>query len=71
MSPNSDRSGVIFGVELSVPVVGGNPAQRREHDKLVGLGTMSAQGPRAPSAAQYPRCRTSGWKARLTDWVMC
>lgn len=52
MSPNADRTGVVFGVENNVPVVGGNAAQRREHDKRRGAGTMSRSG------AQCPCCPT-------------
>jgi adenine-specific DNA methylase len=44
MEPNVDKSGVIFGVEKDVPVKGGNAAQRREHDKLIGLGTLTQSG---------------------------
>jgi putative DNA methylase len=48
MTPNSDRTGVIFDIEASVPVVGGNAAQRREHDKRRGAGTMSRSGVQCP-----------------------
>ncbi len=48
MSPNLDKSGMVFGVESDVPVVGGNPAQRREHDRRVGGGTMSRAGAACP-----------------------
>ena len=41
MEPNVDGTGVAFGVETDVPRVGGNAAQRREHDRRVGAGTMS------------------------------
>jgi len=39
---------MVFGVESDVPVVGGNPAQRREHDRRVGGGTMSRAGAACP-----------------------
>jgi adenine-specific DNA methylase len=52
MSPNAERTGVIFDVETDVPIVGGNAAQRREHDKRRGAGTMSRSG------AQCPCCPT-------------
>src|SRR2546426_599776 len=41
MEPNGANTGVVFGVEPDVPVNGGNAAQRREHDKRLGKGTMS------------------------------
>jgi adenine-specific DNA methylase len=52
MEPNADKSGVVFGIETDVPVKGGNAAQRREHDKRIGAGTMSRAG------AQCPCCNT-------------
>ena len=39
---------VVFHVASNVPVKGGNAAQRREHDKRVGVGTMSAAGAKCP-----------------------
>ena len=44
MEPKTDGTGVSFGVQTDVPVVGGNSAQRREHDKRIGAGTMSRSG---------------------------
>ncbi len=40
----ADRPGVRFDVQTDVPVKGGNTAQRREYDKLTGVGTMSRSG---------------------------
>ncbi len=48
MEPNAEKSGVVFGVQDNVPVVGGNTAQRRAHDKQIGAGTMSRSGARCP-----------------------
>jgi len=48
MQPNSQKTGVVFGIETNVPVKGGNTAQRREHDKRVGAGTMSRSGAKCP-----------------------
>ncbi len=48
MEPNKDKTGVVFGVETNVPVQGGNAAQRREHDKNIGAGTMSRSGAKCP-----------------------
>jgi putative DNA methylase len=48
MEPNRDRTGVVFGIKATVPVKGGNAAQRREHDKRLGSGTMSRSGARCP-----------------------
>ena len=48
MEPNADETGVVFGVKTDVPQNGGNSAQRREHDKRIGLGTMSRTGATCP-----------------------
>ena len=52
VAPNADRSSVTFAIEENVPVVGGNAAQRREHDKRIGGGTMSKAGAWCPSCGQ-------------------
>ena len=44
-----DQSEVIFDVRRDVPQIGGNAAQRREHDKRIGAGTMSRTGATCPS----------------------
>ena len=51
MTPAPERSAVVFGVEADVPRGEGNPAQRREHDRRTGAGTMSRSG------AQCPLCQ--------------
>jgi adenine-specific DNA methylase len=48
MEPNADKTGVVFGVQNDVPVEGGNAAQRRQHDKRIGTGTMSRSGVTCP-----------------------
>jgi len=48
MEPNQDKTGVFFGVQNDGPVNGGNAAQRREHDKRIGSGTMSRSGALCP-----------------------
>ena len=45
----NDQSEVTFEVQHDVPQIGGNAAQRREHDKRVGAGTMSRNGATCPS----------------------
>ncbi len=39
---------VVFGVQADVPRNGGNAAQRREHDRRIGAGTMSRTGAACP-----------------------
>ena len=48
MESKADKTVVTFGVESDVPVRGGNAAQRREHDKRIGAGTMSRAGVKCP-----------------------
>lgn len=48
MEPNADRTGIVFAVDSIVPAQGGNAAQRREHDKRIGAGTMSRAGAKCP-----------------------
>ncbi len=48
MEPLPDKSGVRFGIETDVPARGGNAAQKREHDKKLGAGTMSRAGAKCP-----------------------
>jgi putative DNA methylase len=52
MKPNPGKTGVIFEIQHTVPVVGANAAARREHDKRTSEGTMSRSG------AQCPCCHT-------------
>jgi putative DNA methylase len=48
MTPNADRTGVVFGIDSNAKVVGGNAAQKREYDKRLGAGTMSRAGAACP-----------------------
>jgi putative DNA methylase len=48
ITPNAVKTGVIFGIQTEVPVVGGNAAQRRDFDKKTGEGTMSRSGAKCP-----------------------
>jgi putative DNA methylase len=48
ISPNAAKDGVEFSLRSGVPKSGGNNAQRREHDRKVGLGTMSRSGVKCP-----------------------
>jgi len=48
MRSREDRSGVEFGIDTGAKIQGGNAAQRREHDKKLGVGTMSRSGVTCP-----------------------
>lgn len=54
MEPNRDKTGVVFGIAANVLVKGSNAAQKREHDKKLGKGTMSRAG------ADCPCCELKG-----------
>jgi putative DNA methylase len=49
MEPNTDRTGVVFGVQDNAPSLAkGNSAQKREYDKQLAGGTMSRSGVTCP-----------------------
>ena len=48
MERGTAQTNVVFGVQTDVPRSGGNAAQRREHDKRLGTGTMSRTGSTCP-----------------------
>ena len=48
MAPKPDGAGVVFDVQKDVTQNGGNAAQRREHDRRIGTGTMSRTGATCP-----------------------
>ncbi len=48
MRPTDGHTAVSFGIKTAVPKAGGNNAQRREHDKRIGAGTMSRAGAKCP-----------------------
>ena len=72
MEPNTDKTGVVFGIETNVPVKGGNTAQRREHDKRIGTGTMSRSGakcPCCPAIMTMEDIRLEGQAGRLGEMM--
>jgi putative DNA methylase len=48
IQPNKEKTGVIFGVQVDVPVKGENTSQRKANDKEIGSGTMSRSGANCP-----------------------
>jgi putative DNA methylase len=68
MESNPDRTGVVLGIENNVPVKGGNAAQRREHDRRIGIGTMSRSGAKCaccPTIMTMEDIRLEGRAGRL------
>ena len=63
-----DGTGVDFDIENDVPHGNGNAAQRREHDKRLGAGTMSRSGascPCCPTIMSMEDIRLEGRAQRL------
>jgi adenine-specific DNA methylase len=68
MESNAEKTGVIFGIQNDVPSEKGNNAQRREHDKKIGAGTMSRSGakcPNCPTIMTMEDIRLEGKAGRL------
>lgn len=49
LTPNKEQGRLAIGIERPIPTATTNPAQRRERDKRLGLGTMSRAGATCPS----------------------
>ena len=70
LEPRTDGGGVEFGIEHNVPEGEGNAARKREHDKAIGAGTMSANGVRCPACgaiATTKDIRAEGLAGRLGE----
>ena len=70
MEARKDGRGVEFGAESGVPEGAGGPAQRREHDRVLGAGTMSRSGatcPRCGAVATMGDLRAQGKAGRLGE----
>ena len=70
LAPQPDDGGVDLGIEHGVPEGDGNPAQRREHDRALGAGTMSASGARCPACgaiATTKDIRAEGQAGRIGE----
>jgi putative DNA methylase len=68
MTPNADKTGVVYGIESNVPTRGGNAAQNREHDRRISAGTMSRAGAECPCCGAIMTMediRVEGRNARL------
>jgi adenine-specific DNA methylase len=72
IEPSTNKTGVAFEIEKNVPVKGGNTAQRREHDKRIGAGTMSRSGakcPCCPAIMTMEDIRLEGQAGRLGEMM--
>ena len=68
MTPRKDGSGVTFSLQHAVAEGEGNPAQRREHDRRLGAGTMSRSGAKClccPGIATMADISVEGRAGRL------
>jgi putative DNA methylase len=68
MEPNRDKTGVVFGVEANVPTKGSNAAQKREHDKRLGAGTMSRAGAKCPCCGTIMTMEDIQVEAQAARW---
>ena len=69
MEPNSDQTGVVFAVQPGVPQHGGNTAQRREHDKRIGAGTMSRTGATCPCCGAIMTMSDIRYEGQVGRWA--
>lgn len=53
LDPSSNDGATGFSIETDVPAKGGNAAQKREHDKRIGEGTVSRSGGRCPACGTF------------------
>ncbi len=70
VEPRTDGGGVDFGIEHEVPEGRGNAAQKREHDRALGGGTMSASGAQCPACGAISTTkdiRAEGLAGRLGE----
>ena len=70
LETGNSETGVTFGVKRDVPEGSGSAAQKREHDRELGAGTMSASGatcPRCGVIATTGDIRTEGRAGRLGE----
>ena len=70
LHPGKDDGRIDFGVERGVPEGHGSAAQRREHDRTLGAGTMSGSGATCPSCgaiATTKDIRIEGQAGRLGE----
>ena len=70
MTPRQEGSGVDFDIEHDVREGEGNAAQRREHDRRLGAGTMSRSGAACPccgAIATMADLRNEGRAGRLAE----
>ncbi|MEX2119486.1 MAG: DUF1156 domain-containing protein [Pirellulales bacterium] len=68
MDSNAQKTGINFGIQTGVPSHGGNAARKREHDKRIGVGTMSRAGAKCPCCGTIMRMediRVEGRSGRL------
>ena len=68
VEPRQDGAGVELDIEQDVPEGKGSAAQKREHDRKLGTGTMSASGATCPCCgviATTKDIRTEGRAGRL------
>ena len=67
---SGEASRITFSINADVPLKGGNAAQRREHDKKIGEGTVSRSGGCCPSCGTFmtkPDIQHEGRSGRISE----
>lgn len=64
----TDNTGVEFGIENDVQAKKGNPAQKREYDRRIGEGTMSAAGAKCPCCDTIMTMEDIQFAAKNDTW---
>ena len=70
MTPNEERSEIVFGIDADVPQAESDAAKQRERDKQIGGGTMSRSGvscPLCPTIMTMEDLRLDGRAGRLGE----
>ena len=70
LEPREAGAGVDINLEMEAPEGAGSPAQKREHDRKLGAGTISASGatcPRCGAIATTRDIRAEGRAGRLGE----
>ena len=70
LEPGERGEPIEFGIQYGVPEGGGSTAQKREHDRKLGAGTMSGSGaacPRCGAVATMADLRREGRAGRLGE----
>ncbi len=72
MQPNTEKNGVVFGIQNDLPLTGKTVAERIAHDSRLGNGTMSRSGATCPCCGGIMTTediRLEGKSGRLGSYI--